>query len=302
MYAVNCSVPKTLVRHIIRYYADVSTSGELTAVLEDVFGYAGIARAASGEGRRDLAKDRRDRRAVRACTTFSCTTWFRCGFSPAKIYRLAQYALGDVLSERRNPAVAQEFLQALFCPAVKRSCLPDGPKVGSVALSPRGDWRMPSDASAALWLAELEDCDKNRMPFHEEGSVIRKIRHKAEPAGKNAAVPKQNEVQNKKRPVPKTFLGTGRFLHARPIPGVAKEPNGPHLLTITPRGRSESAAWNILTVAPFNSIGGEDTIGEINSLSLKSTVASIVLKKLSLRIWNPGPQIFSVSIRPSTIP
>ena len=80
----------------------------------------------------------------------------RYGFTPGKIYRLACYALG----EKYDPAVILQwmrtFYRRFFTQQFKRSCLPDGPKVGTVGLSPRGDWKMPSDASFALWMEEIE--------------------------------------------------------------------------------------------------------------------------------------------------
>ena len=80
----------------------------------------------------------------------------RFGFGPGKIYRLAQAALGDRYSNEVLLHWLKNFYRRFFAQQLKRSCLPDGPKVGSVTLSPRGDWRMPSDACAAVWQAELE--------------------------------------------------------------------------------------------------------------------------------------------------
>ena len=80
----------------------------------------------------------------------------RWGFPPRKIYRLALYALGKTYTPDVILKWLKTFYRRFFSQQFKRSCLPDGPKVGSAALSPRGDWRMPSDASAALWQAELE--------------------------------------------------------------------------------------------------------------------------------------------------
>ena len=83
----------------------------------------------------------------------------RWGFPPRKIYHLAVYALGKTYSRDVILKWLKTFYRRFFSQQFKRSCLPDGPKVGSAALSPRGDWRMPSDASAALWMAELETLD-----------------------------------------------------------------------------------------------------------------------------------------------
>ena len=80
----------------------------------------------------------------------------RWGFSPRKVYRLAQYALGSEYSNEMLLKWLNNFYRRFFTQQFKRSCLPDGPKVGTVTLSPRGDWAMPSDAVNALWMAELE--------------------------------------------------------------------------------------------------------------------------------------------------
>ena len=80
----------------------------------------------------------------------------RWAFPPAKVYRLARYAFAGVYDGNTILHWLRTFYRRFFAQQFKRSCLPDGPKVGSVTLSPRGDWRMPSDACAALWLDELE--------------------------------------------------------------------------------------------------------------------------------------------------
>ena len=80
----------------------------------------------------------------------------RWGFPPRKVFRLAEYAFGRAYDRATLLKWLKNFYRRFFSQQFKRSCLPDGPKVGSVALSPRGDWRMPSDAVAALWLEELE--------------------------------------------------------------------------------------------------------------------------------------------------
>ena len=83
----------------------------------------------------------------------------RWGFPPRKVFRLAQQALGDRYDRSTILKWLKSFYRRFFAQQFKRSCLPDGPKVGSVTLSPRGDWRMPSDAAAALWLAEVEELE-----------------------------------------------------------------------------------------------------------------------------------------------
>ena len=85
----------------------------------------------------------------------------RCGFSPKKIFRIAKIAFEGSYPDEVILKWLKIFVRRFFAQQFKRSCLPDGPKVGSVTLSPRGDWRMPSDASSALWLKELEDIKLN---------------------------------------------------------------------------------------------------------------------------------------------
>ena len=80
----------------------------------------------------------------------------RWGFGPGKVFRLAQYALGRKYGREIILKWLKSFYRRFFNQQFKRNCLPDGPKIGTVALSPRGDWRMPSDAQAALWIAEAE--------------------------------------------------------------------------------------------------------------------------------------------------
>ena len=80
----------------------------------------------------------------------------RYGYAPAKLYRLAKYALGKAYSDDVIRKWLKVFLRRFFSQQFKRSCLPDGPKVGTVTLSPRGDWRMPSDASRNIWLEDLQ--------------------------------------------------------------------------------------------------------------------------------------------------
>ncbi|MBQ5333132.1 MAG: NAD(+) synthase, partial [Oscillospiraceae bacterium] len=85
----------------------------------------------------------------------------RCGFSPKKIFRIAHIAFEGAYPDEVILKWLRIFVKRFFSQQFKRSCLPDGPKVGTVTLSPRGDWRMPSDASAALWLSELDEIDIN---------------------------------------------------------------------------------------------------------------------------------------------
>ena len=84
----------------------------------------------------------------------------RWGFAPHKIYRLARYAFGDAYDGATILKWLETFYRRFFTQQFKRSCLPEGPKIGSVSLSPRGDWRMPADACSSVWLADLEELKK----------------------------------------------------------------------------------------------------------------------------------------------
>lgn len=155
MYGVNGGVPKTLVRHLVRYYADTCDNKELRDVLLDVLDTPvspELLPPMDGE----IAQKTEDLVGPYELHDFFLYYVLRCGFEPAKIYRLAQQAFAGVYTKEIILKWLKVFYRRFFGQQFKRSCLPDGPKVGSVALSPRGDLRMPSDASASIWLAEAE--------------------------------------------------------------------------------------------------------------------------------------------------
>ena len=158
MYGVNASIPKTLVRHLVDYVArdNLKKDQDLTHVLEDILDTPvspELLPAVQGE----ISQRTEDLVGPYELHDFFLYYIIRWGFSPRKVLRLAEQALG----RRYDRAVILQWLRSFyrrfFAQQFKRSCLPDGPKVGSVALSPRGDWRMPSDAVAQLWLDELEE-------------------------------------------------------------------------------------------------------------------------------------------------
>lgn len=155
MYGVNASVPKTLVRHLVRYYADTCGEEELSAVLSDVLDTPVSPELLPPEDGR-ISQETEDLVGPYELHDFFLYHIMRNGSSPAKIYRLAQKAFEKQYDRETVLKWLKTFYRRFFAQQFKRSCLPDGPKVGSVAVSPRGDWRMPSDASAALWLAEVE--------------------------------------------------------------------------------------------------------------------------------------------------
>lgn len=157
MYGVNAGVPKTLVRHLVRYEADTAVSGALRSVLLDILDTPvspELLPAQDGE----IAQRTEDLVGPYELHDFYLYYVLRFGFGPEKIFRLAKAAFAG-RSEYPDEVLykwLRSFYRRFFAQQFKRSCLPDGPKIGSATLSPRGDWRMPSDASAALWLAELD--------------------------------------------------------------------------------------------------------------------------------------------------
>ena len=155
MYGVNASVPKTLVRHLVHYYADTCGDEELKAVLYDILDTPVSPELLPPEDGK-IAQKTEDIVGPYELHDFYLYYILRLGFEPAKIYRLAKEAFAGQYDEETILKWLKVFYRRFFSQQFKRSCLPDGPKVGTVAVSPRGDLRMPSDASARLWLDELE--------------------------------------------------------------------------------------------------------------------------------------------------
>ena len=155
MYGVNASVPKTLVRHLVRYAADTAEDEELRAVLYDVLDTP-VSPELLPPKEGNIAQKTEDLVGPYELHDFFLYYMIRFGYEPGKIYRLAL----QTFEGKYEPAVIRKWLETFcrrfFSQQFKRSCLPDGPKVGTVALSPRGDWRMPSDACAAGWLKDIE--------------------------------------------------------------------------------------------------------------------------------------------------
>ncbi len=157
MYGVNASIPKTLVRHLVSYVAgdkaqeDQALSDVLTDILDTPVSPE-LLPAIEGK----ISQKTEDIVGPYELHDFYLYYAVRWGFPPRKILRLAEYAFGRSYERATLLKWLKNFYRRFFSQQFKRSCLPDGPKVGSVTLSPRGDWRMPSDAVAALWLEELE--------------------------------------------------------------------------------------------------------------------------------------------------
>ena len=155
MYAVNASVPKTLVRHLVRYYAETCGDGVLSKTLFDVLDTPVSPELLPPEEGR-ISQKTENLVGPYELHDFFLYYMLRFGFTPAKIFRLAKTAFGETYEDEVILQWLKTFCRRFFAQQFKRSCLPDGPKVGSVAVSPRGDLRMPSDACASLWLEELD--------------------------------------------------------------------------------------------------------------------------------------------------
>lgn len=155
MYGVNCSVPKTLVRHLVSYEAGRAEE-KAAAVLRDVLDTPVSPELLPPTEDGTISQKTEDIVGPYELHDFFLYYTLRCGFTPKKIFRLAVHAFGNAYDKAEIYKWLRTFTWRFFAQQFKRSCLPDGPKVGSVTLSPRGDWRMPSDASSALWMNELD--------------------------------------------------------------------------------------------------------------------------------------------------
>ncbi|MDO5709597.1 MAG: NAD(+) synthase [Coriobacteriales bacterium] len=156
MYGVNGGVPKTLVRHLVRYVADTCGNDAEADILYDVLDTPVSPELLPANADGTIAQQTEDLVGPYELHDFFLYQVLRRGFTPRKVYRLACYAFADAYDKATILTWLKVFYRRFFAQQFKRSCLPDGPKVGSVAVSPRGDLRMPSDACATLWLAELQ--------------------------------------------------------------------------------------------------------------------------------------------------
>ena len=155
MYGVNASVPKTLVRYLVEYYAYECCEDELAEVLKDVLDTPVSPELLPPEDGQ-ISQKTEDLVGPYELHDFFLYYVLRFGFEPKKIYRLARYVFYESYDDATILKWMKTFYRRFFNQQFKRSCLPDGPKVGTVAVSPRGDLRMPSDACAQIWLDELD--------------------------------------------------------------------------------------------------------------------------------------------------
>ncbi len=157
MYAVNASVPKTLVRHVVEFYANRS-KGKLKAVLEDILDTP-VSPELLPADNDDIKQKTEDIVGPYVLHDFFLYNLIKRGFNPDKVYFIAKRTFKGLFDDQTILKWLKTFVRRFFIQQFKRSCVPDGVKVGSLSLSPRGDWKMPSDAVSSLWLNSLENLE-----------------------------------------------------------------------------------------------------------------------------------------------
>ncbi len=157
MYGVNGSVPKTLVQHLIRYMARLPMFADQRDTLIDVVDTPISPELTPADANGNIQQKTEDLVGPYELHDFFLYYLLRWGFRPSKVFMLAQAAFGNKYDDETIVHWLQTFCRRFFSQQFKRSCMPDGPKVGSVSLSPRGDWRMPSDAMGTLWQQDIEN-------------------------------------------------------------------------------------------------------------------------------------------------
>ena len=159
MYGMNAGIPKTLVRHLVQWEAEHSYDAEIRAILLDIVNTPISPELIPAKADGTIKQKTEDLVGPYELHDFFIYHFLRSGYGPKKIYYLACLTFDGLYEKAIIKKWLTTFFRRFFQQQFKRSCLPDGPKVGSVSLSPRGDWRMPSDASAARWLVECEELD-----------------------------------------------------------------------------------------------------------------------------------------------
>ena len=157
MYGVNGSVPKTLVKYLVKWVAENDIDEESRITLLDIVETPISPELIPADENGEIQQKTEDLVGPYELHDFFLYYFMRFGFRPSKIYYLAHIAFKDIYDEETIKKWLSTFFRRFFNQQFKRSCLPDGPKVGSISISPRGDWRMPSDASSATWLKEIEN-------------------------------------------------------------------------------------------------------------------------------------------------
>lgn len=156
MYAVNASLTKTFIKHVVRYYAETCEETELREVLLDILDTP-VSPELLPPKDGEIAQKTEDLVGPYELHDFYLYYMLRYGYEPSKIYRLAKYAFDGVYDDETILKWLKKFYWRFFSQQFKRSCVPDGPRVSGISLSPRGDWRMPSDACVAVWMKELDE-------------------------------------------------------------------------------------------------------------------------------------------------
>ena len=157
MYGVNGSIPKTLVKYLVQWVAENDMDEDAKATLLDIVDTPISPELIPADENGEIKQKTEDLVGPYELHDFFLYYFLRFGFRPSKIYYLANIAFKDVYDKETIKKWLSTFFRRFFNQQFKRSCLPDGPKVGSISISPRGDWRMPSDASSTIWLKEIED-------------------------------------------------------------------------------------------------------------------------------------------------
>ena len=158
MYGVNSSIPKTLVRYLVRHYADTCEDPELKGVLDDILDTP-VSPELLPPKDGEIIQKTEDLIGPYELHDFYLYYMLRFGYEPSKIFRVAKLAFEDEYDDKTLLKWLTVFCRRFFSQQFKRNCLPDGPKVGTVAISPRGDLRMPSDACVSVWLEDLESIE-----------------------------------------------------------------------------------------------------------------------------------------------
>lgn len=157
MYGVNAGIPKTLVKHLVQWVAENGMDETSKATLLDIVDTPISPELIPADENGEIKQKTEDLVGPYELHDFFLYYFLRFGFRPSKIYFLVQTAFSGVYDDETIKKWLQTFFRRFFNQQFKRSCLPDGPKVGSISISPRGDWRMPSDASSAAWLKEIAE-------------------------------------------------------------------------------------------------------------------------------------------------
>ena len=156
MYSVNASVPKTLVQHLVRHIALTSTDEEIRTTLLDIADTPISPELLPANNNDTIKQKTEDLVGPYELHDFFLYNFLSNGYTPSKIYLVTQQAFANRYDKETIKKWLITFFRRFFTQQFKRSCMPDGPKVGSCSLSPRGDWSMPSDANSTLWLSECE--------------------------------------------------------------------------------------------------------------------------------------------------